>query len=264
MILYIILIILALVALFLFFIFPATRRHPDREILDGMYIAHRGLHDEENPENSLISFELAAQHGYAIENDIHITADGRVVVFHDGNLKRMCGVDGTIEDMTLTELKKLRLKDSGERIPTLEECLELVDGRVPLLIEFKCDDKTCGRLCAAANKILKNYSGKYFVQSFFPLVLGWYRRNNPSVCRGQIASSAKGEHFLKRVAGAMLCNFMARPDFISYKFRDAKNPFRRLCTLLGAFPVGWTFKSEEQLKEYKKYFKAYIFEDFIP
>lgn len=262
---YIALIVLALIlALFLFLIFPTLRRHPDRKILDGLYIAHRGLHDDENPENSLIAFELAAQRGYAIENDIHITADGRVVVFHDSSLKRMCGVDGKIEEMTLAELKKLRLKDSGERIPTLEECLELVDGRVPLLIEFKCDDKTCDRLCAAADKILRGYQGKYFVQSFFPPMLRWYRKNNPSVCRGQLASAAKGEPIHKRVAGALIFNYMARPDFVSYYCEDGGYIFRRISALLGAVPVGWTFRSADQLEKHKKYFKSYIFENFIP
>lgn len=263
--LYIALVVLVLiVTLFLYLIFPAIRRHPDRKKLDGLYIAHRGLHDDENPENSLVAFELAVQKGYAIENDIHVTADGKVVVFHDGTLKRMCDAEGRIEDMTLAELKAYRLKDSAERIPTLEECLELVNGRVPLLIEFKCDDKSCDRLCKAADKILSEYKGDYFVQSFYPPAMKWYRKNRPSVCRGQLAYSGKDEGILKRIAGAMLCNYMSRPDFVAYRVEDAKNPFRRLCILLGAFPVGWTFRSKEQLKNLKKYFKTYIFENFIP
>lgn len=262
---YIALIVLALIlVLFLFLVFPTLRRHPDREKLDGLYIAHRGLHDDENPENSLAAFELAAQKGYAIENDIHVTADGKVVVFHDGSLKRMCDAEGRIEDMTLAELKTYRLKDGGERIPTLEECLELVNGRVPLLIEFKCDDKSCDRLCTAANKILSEYKGDYFVQSFYPPMLRWYRKNNPSVCRGQLASSAKGEPVHKKLAGALLFNYMARPDFVSYYCENGGYIFRRISALLGAFPVGWTFRSKEQLEKGKKHFKSYIFENFIP
>ena len=173
---HIVLILLAALAavslLLLFLVFPSARRHPAREKLRGRYIAHRGLHDlaENTPENSLAAFRAAAEQGHMIENDIHLTADGEVVVFHDSLLKRMCGVDGRIEQMTLAGLKKCRLQGTDEQIPTLQECLEAVDGRVPLLIEFKCDRTTCKPLCEAANKILSAYKGEYFVQSFYPPV----------------------------------------------------------------------------------------------
>lgn len=81
--------------LLIFMICPALRKHPDIKLLYKRYIAHRGLHDLEanTPENSLASFRKAAEEGYAIENDIHLTADGEVIVFHDNNLIRMCGID---------------------------------------------------------------------------------------------------------------------------------------------------------------------------
>ena len=141
----------------LFLIFPSLRRHPDLELLSGMYIAHRGLHDllPDTPENSLVAFKEAAALDFAIENDIHVTADGEVVVFHDDTLLRMCGDERTVENCTLEELKKLRLGDTDHTIPTLRECLDAVDGRVPLLIEFKAlSIKTAERLCIAADKIL--------------------------------------------------------------------------------------------------------------
>ncbi|MBR5007120.1 MAG: glycerophosphodiester phosphodiesterase, partial [Clostridia bacterium] len=104
-------------AVYLFLVWPALRRHPDRErLLDGKIIAHRGLHDslEGAPENSLAAFRRAAEAGLAIENDIHLTKDGRVVVFHDDTLDRMCGVAGKPEEKTLSELKELTLAGTGE------------------------------------------------------------------------------------------------------------------------------------------------------
>ena len=144
------LIILAIVlAVFVFMVFPSLRRHPDRKLLEGLFIAHRGLHNAKEgiPENSIHAFIEAVVNGYAIENDIHVTSDGEVVVFHDNTLDRMCGVSGRIEDKTLSELRELRLLDTNERIPTLKECLEIIDGRVPLLIEFKCETLDCSKLC---------------------------------------------------------------------------------------------------------------------
>lgn len=259
-------VILFLLLLILFLIFPAARKHKELKELCGLYIAHRGLHDNKNgiPENSLAAFRAAAEQGFAIENDIHITKDGEIVVFHDSTTGRMCGVNKKISEMSLSEIKELRLLDTDMTIPTLKECLDLIDGRVPLLIEFKRDSAGVKELCRTADKILKDYKGKYFVQSFYPQVLGWYKSHNKSVCRGQLSSSFKGDPFYKRLAGLLLFNFISRPDFVSFEHTDAAYPPRKLVTKLGAFPVGWTFRSKEETEKGKKYFKAFIFENYIP
>lgn len=256
-------IITLLIAAFLFLIFPAVRRHPDRKILKNLYIAHRGFHNSDDgiPENSLKAFENAVRNGFAIENDIHLTADGEVVVFHDDSLLRMCGVDKIIEEMTLEEIKKYPLLGTDQYIPTLYECLELIDGKVPLLIEFKCRSLIhCDALCTAANEILRDYKGKCFVQSFYPMVLKWHKKNRPDICRGQLASNFKGEAIYKRMLGNMMFNFISRPDFVSYDYLAKNNPMRKLVKKLGAFPVGWTFTDKSDIDNSKNDFNTYIFE----
>lgn len=258
-------VLIVLAGLFLFAIFPALSRNPDKTLLTGARIAHRGLHDEKAgiPENSLAAFALAVKNGYWIENDIHLTADGHVVVFHDDTLERMCGVSGRPEDMSLAELKSLRLSGTSQQIPTLEECLETVSGKVPLLIEFKCASGIpAARLCEAAQRILRTYNGKYLIQSFYPQVLFWYRRHESGICRGQLATAFHGEALHKRLAGCLLFNFWGRPHFVSYEHKFAKQPFRRFCSFLGAIPVGWTFHSQEEIEAVKTAFLAYIFEGF--
>ncbi|MBE6538855.1 MAG: glycerophosphodiester phosphodiesterase [Ruminococcaceae bacterium] len=259
-------VIAAVLMFFLFMIAPSSRRHKDRELLRGMFIAHRGLHDKDRmiPENSLLAFRAAAEKGFAIENDIHITRDGEVVVFHDDDLHRMCGVHGRPEDMTLSELRKLYLMGTAERIPTLTECLETVDGRVPLLIEFKCKSGSGKELCEAANKVLSDYKGKYLIQSFYPPIVRWYKKNRKEICRGQLSAPFKGDKLKMRLLGCLIFNFLARPDFVSYEFTGANNLFRRICTGLGAFPVGWTFRSQQDLDKHKEDFETYIFEGFLP
>ena len=104
-------------------------------------IAHRGLHTKDIPENSLSAFENALKNNYAIELDVQFTKDKEVVVFHDENLKRMTNDTRNIEDVNYDELKNLRLGNTNEIIPTLEEVLELVDSKVAILIEIKdCKD----------------------------------------------------------------------------------------------------------------------------
>ncbi len=255
--------------LVLFLICPALKKHPDLELLKGAHIAHRGLHDIDTkkltPENTLPAFEAAVARGYIIENDIHVTADGQVVVFHDDDAMRMCGSPLVIEKSTLAEIKQLRIKGSDLQIPTLQECLDTVNGQVPLLIEFKCKTfKDSRRLCEAADKILSAYKGKYFVQSFFPPVCGWYKKHRKDICRGQLAASFKGEELHKKILGCTFFNFLARPHFLSYCHGDEKHPFRRLNSRLGAFPVGWTFHSQQEIDNMKPHFNTFIFEDFIP
>lgn len=259
-------ILFVLAAFVLFCIFPSMRKHEDRKLLDGLYIAHRGLHNikEGVPENSLSAFRRAVENGFAIENDIHLTADGEVVVFHDDDLHRMCGVDGKIEEKTLAELKALALAGTDEKIPTLAECLDVIGGKVPLLIEFKATSGSPRALCEAANKVLEGYDGKYFIQSFYPPVLYWYRKNRKEICRGQLSCNFHESDIKKKALEALLFNFLARPDFVSYNHFHSKNPFRRFCTFLGAFPVAWTIGSKEELDAARKHFKTYIFEGFLP
>ena len=247
---------IVLLILVLFAVMPSLRRHPDRDVLSSLYIAHRGLHNEKIPENSLAAFAEATANGYAIENDIHLTRDGEVVVFHDNTLDRMCGVSGKIEEKTLAELRELRLKNSDQRIPTLKECLDLIDGRVPLLIEFKCGLENGKSLCEAANEILNNYNGKYFIQSFNPFVPTWYKKNRKDVLRGQLAMPYKGNNVVKHLASGFFMNFGARPDFVAYDERESDRISFKIQKLLGALPVGWTFRSNEDLLDKKKKFKA--------
>lgn len=256
--------LLVLIFLYLFMVFPTLRKHKDREILGSYYYAHRGLYDNEIPENSMTAFLMAAANNYAIELDIHLTADGELVVFHDNMLERMCGVSGNVEEKTLAELKLLFLKDTSEKIPTLKEVLDAIDGRVPIMVEFKCPMSDCEKLCCAADKLLSGYKGKYCIESFNPLVPAWYRRNRKDVMRGQLAMTSKGKGVIPHISNAFLLNFLARPDFVSYSQKNSKNISFKIQKLLGALPVGWTFKSQGQLDMKKKEYKVYIFENFKP
>lgn len=99
-------------------------------------IGHRG-NEGGAPENTLKSFEKAIELGVdMVELDVHLTKDGHLVVIHDRKLNRTTGSNGLVSDKTLEEVKSLDAGE-GERIPTLEEVIELVDQRVPINIELK-------------------------------------------------------------------------------------------------------------------------------
>ena len=129
-------VVAVLLVLYAFLTYPGKRRDISPELLGTQY-AHRGLHDAEHPENSLSAFALAVKNGYGIELDVRLSKDGVLVVFHDDTLDRVAGIPGKVIDFTAKELSEMRLGGSEEGIPTLAEVLDLVNGRVPLLVEIK-------------------------------------------------------------------------------------------------------------------------------
>jgi glycerophosphoryl diester phosphodiesterase len=238
----------------------------DLEWIGGKMIAHRGFHDRKKgiPENSLLAFEKAVEKRFPIELDIHLTKDGNVVVFHDSKTNRMCGTSGVIEEMTLDEIRSLKLLDTEQNIPTLDECLAFIDGRVPLLIEFKVENGNAKALCEKADQLLAEYCGPYLIQSFYPQVLFWYRTHRKSICRGQLASSFRKQGPAKALLGNMFLNFIGRPHFISYCHKFRKKTMFRFCVWQGGYPVGWTYESPDELRDGKSEFKSWIFENFTP
>ena len=123
----------------------------------GWDYAHRGLHDNlwGIPENSLPAFQAAVDKGYGIELYVHITADHQLIVHHDDTLYRMCRVERAIKDMTLEEIRQYTLLNTDEKIPTLKEVLDLVNGKVPLLIELKSESHNCDTLCRIFNHAMR-------------------------------------------------------------------------------------------------------------
>ena len=122
-------------------------------------VAHRGLHDDILPENSIPAFRAALERGFNIEIDVHLSSDGHLVVFHDDNLKRVCGVDKKVAKCTLEELRTMRLKGTENTIPTFDEFLALVDGKVGILCEIKGLNPSTTARCAIADGIPTSPAG---------------------------------------------------------------------------------------------------------
>ena len=259
--------ILLIVAIYLFMICPRLFGKPDRTLFFGVHYAHRGLFDNESqaPENSLSAIREAIKEGYGIEFDVQLSKDDVPVVFHDADLKRMCGVDGKVWDYTLEELQKMRLANSDQTIPTLSQVLEEVDGKVPLIVEYKID-RVDTKVCELGNKLLETYKGTYCIESFHPFAVKWYRQNRPDILRGQLSENFIRDGKKKVTMFLMtylLTNFMTRPDFIAYRHKDADNISRRICKGLGALLVAWTVRSQAEYEKAKKHFDLFIFDSCI-
>lgn len=259
-----------LIVVYLYMIMPRMQKRPDYTPLKSWHYAHRGLHDNqtEAPENSMAAFIKAVNAGYGIELDVQLTKDRIPVVFHDETLKRVCGVEGKVRDYTYAELQQFTLCDSNERIPLFADFLQMVDGRVPLIIEIKIHEKV-DTVCSIADELIRNYKGDYCVESFHPLAVKWYKDHRPEVIRGQLSTnfrvSDKNQVWYVKLIHYLLTNILCRPDFIAYDWRFKNNISRRICCrLFGALSVAWTVRSQKTMDECKEDFDLFIFEGFIP
>ena len=230
-------------------------------------IAHRGLHDEERPENSLSAIEAALQHRFPIEIDVQVSADGRAVVFHDWNLARLTGFDSRVKMTSAAAIAKLRLAGGSERIPLLEDVLDLIRGREGVIIEIK-NRKRPTALEPAVSRILRNYQGDVAIHSFNPFSLGWFRRNHPELCRGQISCSFDTDDMAgwKKVILAQYgMNWMSRPHFISHHWKQLPAIMPALLSRLLRMPLlTWTVRSAKEQASALRYADNVFFETYIP
>lgn len=253
------------------------------------------------PENTLAAFAAACAAGYGIELDVQMSADGRPVVVHDADLMRVAGDPRRIADLTYDELTRIPLFANDkpgtavaaalpgaddpasvttpanapagyyQHVPLFEDVLNLVGGRVPLIVEYKFDDNAAWgsrdvELMERCDALLQDYNGDYVVESFNPMAMRWYAEHRPETCRGQLAEiGAVEETGVKGwAAGLLVFNWISRPDFVAYDWRGGNRPQMRLARALGAVPVSWTVRSADELAQCDDWFDHHIFESFVP
>ena len=274
----------ALSILYLLSIKPRMLGRPDYKPFFGHMYAHRGLHNmnlaknltpnivpvsntkEIFPENSYAAIKHAADLGYGIEFDVHLTKDDIPVVFHDDTLNRICGVKGYLKDYTFEELQQFSLLGTNERIPAFADILKMVNGRVPLIIEYKVE-KNADKLCSICDRILSNYNGLYCIESFHPLAVRWYKTHRPNVVRGQLSEDFTRQKFSIPcfLLSHLIGNCYASPDFIAYNCKHRNELSRNICRkLYKSLSVAWTVRSQDELEKVARSFDLFIFEGFVP
>ena len=256
---------------YLFASAPGIHKKTKWQHLTGWDYAHRGLYDNEHgiPENSIAAFRRAVDKGYGIELDVHLTADNQLVVFHDDTLTRMCGMNKKISSFLYSDLMQLRLLGTEEGIPLFKDVLELIDGKVPLIIELKVDGSNQNLLCPLVWQLLSRYKGDYCIESFHPFVLQWFKRHEPQVVRGQLSCNFFKENphcdIVLFLMSNLMTNFFTHPDFIAYKYLDLDNPaviYNR--KLFHIMTVVWTIPGKPTYDRFKNKVDVMIFEGFEP
>lgn len=264
------LIILAVLILFYLFSLSGRTGHPGLKALEGFSYAHRGLHGEGRPENSMAAFRAARDAGYGIELDLHLLSDGNLAVIHDSHLVRTTGLEGRVEDLTTQDLRNCFLEGTDQTIPTFSEVLDLYQGKAPLVVELKCVAGNYAPLCETACKMLDSYEGAYCLESFDPRCVWWLKKNRPDLIRGQlvedfIKAKPPVPWILRFLMTHQMLNFLIRPDFVAHKYSERKTLSNFLVRKLwGMKGVVWTLKKPEEHSIAITEGYLPIFEDFTP
>ncbi|HEX8839195.1 MAG TPA: glycerophosphodiester phosphodiesterase family protein [Sphingomicrobium sp.] len=214
--------------------------------------AHRGLHAGfESPENSIAAFEAALEIGAGIECDLRLTADAHVVVFHDHDAMRLCGSPHRISRSTIADVSALRV--ANRSIPTLTNLLELVGGRVPLLLEIKVD-RNVRRLASSLRQALVDYGGPYGLMSFDPRIVRLIKTQMPDARRGLVIQD-RLTPLRRRVAMRL-----ADPHFIAVERAALAKPW--VAYARAHLPVySWTIRTAAERAQAEVHADALIWED---
>jgi glycerophosphoryl diester phosphodiesterase len=246
------------------------------EWLAGRPVAHRGFHDRaaRRIENSVSAARAAIAHGYAIECDVQISADGQAMVFHDFELERLTGAQGRVDALCARDLQALTLSNADDVIPTLESWLADIAGATPVICEIKSAFDGDLRLAARAAQIAAVYAGPIALKSFDPNVIAFLRREAaelgvPHVPLGIVAEAGfAGEAWTflsdeQRLGMSTLTHWSkTAPDFLSWRVADLPHATPSLCRAYGVPVLAWTVRTREGAARAGEFADQMIFEGF--
>ncbi|MGM5054924.1 glycerophosphodiester phosphodiesterase [Rhizobium sp. 814_E9_N1_1] len=204
-------------------------------------VAHRGYHDLNTHvwENTPSAFSRAVEAGFAIECDLHYASDGVPVIFHDEDLQRLCNLHGDIRERTSRELGLIAIGGTSDKVPTLRQLLDLVKGKVPLVLELKGREADDEGFAEAVLEVLEGYEGKVALMSFDHWLLRDLKALGAPYPLGLTADGNTPEAF-KTHAKAMEIGL----DFISYHYGDLPNAFITSEREKGIPVITWTVRDE--------------------
>ncbi|MGE0052888.1 MAG: glycerophosphodiester phosphodiesterase family protein [Hyphomicrobium sp.] len=238
-------------------------------------IAHRGLHNAKGiVENTLPAFEAAIAKGYGIECDLRPAAGGLPIVFHDETLDRLVRGKGAVSKLEARDLKTLSYKGCDTHILTYSDLLDLVGGKVPLLVEIKSEwDPPDRSFMSRVAKLSQSYKGPLALMSFDPDVMTLVRELAPKVPRGIVSGSYAGHGWWQKKLSKSRANDLrdlllsapADPQFYAYQIGALPTPVTRFVReVCGLALFTWTVRTAKDRSKAARWADAPIFEGFEP
>lgn len=160
--------------------------------LKNQIIAHLGVHDNTRIyENTISAIERAIKINIPISIDVRMLKDGNLVLFSDSTLERLLHVEEKIENITINDLNYY----SKFKIPTLEEALVTIQGRIPVIINIRAKSKR-HLLESRIVNLLKNYPGEYTIQTKSLSQLKYIHKNNKNAIIGYVLNKKNYYDFI--------------------------------------------------------------------
>ena len=229
--------------------------------LKGLYIAHRGIHTDKIIENTIPAFSLALDKKVPIELDIHILKDGNLVVFHDDDLNRLMGIDRKISDYTYDEIKKITYPDTNIHIPLFEDVLDLISGKVLLVVEIKKSDTVnYKKYCDKVISILEKYQYDFVVKSFDIRIVSYFLKKT-SYITGLLIANPKRDNgtFYDFLMNRKITLSILKPHFISVDHHIVGKKFVQYYRKNNPVLV-WTVRNLKTLDKVKEKSDSYLIE----
>lgn len=235
--------------------------------------AHRGLHDAVSGiiENTASAFQAAINAGYTIECDVQEASDGEPMVFHDATLDRLTTGSGPVQALSSAELRAIPFKDTTDRMQSLNELLDQVGGRVPLLIEVKSRWNKRGPFEARIGDCLGSYAGPAAVMSFDPNCVDAFKAQHPMLVRGLLGTDFRGAEWARLgpwrafAMRNLFDSFLVRPHFIAYDIKVLPALAPMIARHIAGLPLlTWTVRTDAQRRTAERWADAMIFEGFRP
>ncbi len=237
-------------------------------------VAHRGLHNRAQGivENMPSAIDAAVAKNFGIEVDLQLSGDGEAMVHHDYELGRLTEGRGELLSKTAAELKTVVFKDTTDRMMTLTDLCNRVDGRVPLVLEVKSRFNGDRKLVARMAQALSSYRGPVVAMSFDPDKVLAIRDLMPEIPRGVVAERRYLEEEwtqlppekVRQMIGLRHA-FQTRPHFIAYWVNELPAPAPWIARhIFGCSLLTWTVRTTEQQERASRYADQMIFEGFVP
>jgi glycerophosphoryl diester phosphodiesterase len=239
-------------------------------------IAHRGWHEKAKGrlENTAPAFRAAIDKGYGIECDLQGAEDGTPMVFHDSKLDRLVTASGPIAAYSPRSLARLRYKGQDEKILSFAQLLDLVDGRVPLLVEVKRNGAVSTKFLEGIARQASAYKGPIALMSFDRGAVAALEMLAPAVPRGsiiggrQLLSSLWAGRSHRRESPAAMRLFGSAPEGVAFYAVQinlvavARAWMSRRAHDLPLFT--WTVRTPRQRARAARWADAPIFEGYEP
>lgn len=228
--------------------------------LKNLYIAHRGIQTNHTIENTIPAFSLAISKNIPIELDTHILKDGNIVIYHDDNLKRLMEIDREIPSYDYKELKKITFPNTNIHIPLFQEVLDLVNGKVLIVIEIKRTKiMSYPEYCKKVLSILEKYSGDFVIKSFDIRIVHWFLKHTNYIT-GLLIANRKHSFYDFLMQRKVILSLL-KPDFISVDTSLVSSKMVQDFRRKGPVMV-WTVRNMETLNQVRDSADSYLIEKF--